>query len=156
MARRAARATLRGPVVWVAWIAVVGWLALGVGALVTLDAPLGTWLGLLWLVLAFVTGAIAVSLGVGVGPDGVRLPGREPLAWDDIESVSIRTGVVWQPVVNVRQGRGLVGVPLEGLGWFGTGTARRLAERISGAGDLGPVTQVVARQAPARRGRAAT
>ena len=154
MARRWTTATLRGPVVWVAWIAVVGWLALGVGALVTLEAPLGTWLGLLWLVLAFVTGAVAVSLGVGVGPDGVRLPGREPLAWADIESVSVRTGVLSQPVLNVRQGRGLDGVPLEGLAWFGSRTARRFAETISDAGDLGPVAQV-ARQAPARRGRAA-
>lgn len=147
------RGRLSGPMVFLTWVVAAGWLALAIGSFVALGRPWGIVLGLVGLVGAAGTGWLARSMVVRWDADGLVLPGRGRTVWDDIERLEVQPGFVSVPMVALRQGRGLVDVPLDGLAWFGRAgrTASRLAGRVAEAGDLPEVSVRGRAGAPGRR-----
>lgn len=133
---------LRGPFVVLAWVVTVAWLTLTPVLFVVLPAPSNAAFAVVAALAGIATGWVAWSMAVRVGPDGITLPGRDRIAWSDVDEVALVSGAVTVPVVTIRSGRALADVPLDGLAGVGrdSSVARRLAERVADAGDLGPVT----------------
>ena len=130
----------------------LGWFALGAGVSLTVVAPWNLAGAAVAVVLGVATAWVAAGLGVRVDGDGLRV-GRAPrVPWDDVTAIALRPGPFVIPVVSVRRGRALVDLPLEGLA-APAGLARRFAQRVADAGELGPVA-VRAAEAHGRARRA--
>lgn len=141
LAARAAGQRLQGPFALFAWAVTVAWLGLAAAVLVVLPPPAHVAFAVAAVLAGVATGWVARSMAVHVGPDGITLPGRERIAWSDVDEVALVPGAITVPVVTVRVGRALADHPLDGLAGVGraSGVARRLAERVADFGGLGPV-----------------
>lgn len=130
--------SVTGPVTVFAWAVTAGWVVLAAGVAVTLASPLNVAGAAVALLLGVATGWLASSLGVHLDGDGLRVGRAARIAWDDVASIDVDPGRLVLPVASVRRGRALVDVPLDGLAGPAA-LARRLAQRVADAGDLGPV-----------------
>lgn len=144
---------LAGPMVVMAWLVAAGWLVLAVVCPLVLAAPGGWVLGALGALGASLTAWLALSLRVRHDAAGLVLPGHGHVAWEQVEAVDVRPGLVCVPVVGVRQGRAVSEVSLGGLAWFGgpDGAARTLAERIAALAGVAEVGVHADSTAPGRR-----
>lgn len=145
---------LRGPFSIAGWAVAVAWLAVGTVAWLRLAEPLN-WIVPVFCVLAGLgTAYVSWGLVVRVGAGGVSGVGVPAIAWEDIEHVGVRPGVVSVPFLTVRRGRALDELPLDGIAGFGRGSAVRMAQEVADAGGLGEVVVEGASRASAagRRG----
>ncbi len=131
--------TLRGPFLVVGLVVAAAWLALGVVGALRLTSPWNIVVAAVAVVATAVTAWISWGLRVKVADTGVSASGMPEIAWEDIEHVGVRSGLVAVPYLSVRRGRALDDMPLDGIAGLGTGMATRLAERLAAAGDLGDV-----------------
>lgn len=144
------RRTHTGPLAIVAWVIALGWFALAVVIFLVFEDSWASLAAGLATLAGIVTGWIAFSLRVVTDAEGVRIPGQRPIAWDDIDSIEVKPGLLNVPQVVTRQGRGLIEHPVEGLA-AGRRRSVRLAQRIADAGELGSVPALVRAN---RRGKA--
>lgn len=144
-----------GPFVLAAWLFAIGWVALAVWIFLAQDAPWANAATAVAGLAGLVTGWVAFSLRIVTDGQGIRIPGERKLSWDDIDSISVRPGLLSVPVAVTLHGRGVAEHPMEGLA-AGRRTARRLAQKVADAGGLGevPQPQRPAKRGPARRGAA--
>lgn len=130
--------SVTGPVTVFAWAVAVGWFVLATVVGATVPSPANVAGAAVAAVFGVATGWLAASLGVRVDADGLRV-GRAPrIAWDDVAGLEVGPGRLTLPVASVRRGRALVDVSLDGLAGP-AGLARRLAQQVADAGELGPV-----------------
>ena len=147
-----AKRTIVGPMAIATWVVAAGWAGLAVYAFVGLGSAWGIGIGAAALVGAAATGFIASTMSVSWDADGILIRGRGRLAWDDLDAVSLHPGIVSVPHLDVRVGRALDSIPLDGLAWFGRrGLAHASAERLASAGGLGEVRVPSVAAAPGRR-----
>ncbi len=130
-----------GPIAIVAWVVAIGWIALAVWIFVGLEPSWATAAAWVASLAGLVTGWVAFSLRVVTDADGIRIPGEPKLAWDDVDSVLVRPGLLHLPMAVTHKGRGISEHPMEGLA-AGRRTARKLAQRVADAGGLGTVEQL--------------
>lgn len=123
------------------WVVAVGWLTLAAYSFFALAEPTRWVLGGVSVVGALGTGWLASSLRIPYDDEGLRLPRRGHVSWDQVDSVDLVPGLVCVPVVSLHSGRVLDEVHLDGLAWFGgtNGMARALAEKVARAADLDAV-----------------
>ncbi len=148
----AARRTIVGPMAAVTWVVAAGWAALAVYSFVELGTAWGIGIGIAAVVAAAATGYVASTMAVSWDADGVLIRGRGRLPWNDLESVSLHSGILSVPHLDVRAGRAVDSIPLDGLAWFGRrGLAHASAERLASMGGLGDVRVRSTSSAPGRR-----
>ena len=138
MSAPVASRSVTGPAAALAWLVAVGWLALAAAVVLTVVAPWNLLGAAVAVVLGVATGWLASSLGVRVDGDGLRIGRAGRLPWDDVTAITLGPGRFVVPQASVRRGRALMDVPLDGLG-APAGLARRLAQRVADAGELGPI-----------------
>lgn len=143
---------LRGPLAWVGWAVAAAWLGLGVVAWLRFGEPAGWVIAGVSALAAAATGVVSNGLRVLVSEAGVTLAGGHEVAWEDVDHVGVRSGLVSVPYLAVRVGRALDDVPLDGIAAFGRSGALRLAEQVADAGSLGEV-RMAGGQRPTGRGR---
>lgn len=144
---------LRGPFTLVGWGVAVLWLAVGAFALLRLAEPWNVALAGFAAVAAVATGAVARGLVVRIRDTGVSAVGVPEVAWEDVEHVGVRRGLVSVPYVTVRRGRALDDLPLDGIACFRPGGALRLAREVADAGGLGEVRLPELGRRPSGAGR---
>lgn len=122
-----------GPMVVVTWVVAVGWLALAAYSFFALAEPIRWVLGGVSVAGALGTGWLASSLRIPYDDEGLRLPRRGHVRWDQVDSIDVTPGPLSVPVLSLRSGRMLEDVYLDGLAWFGgaNGLARTLAEKVA-------------------------
>ncbi len=123
------------------WVVAVGWLVLAAYSFFALAEPTRWVLGGVSVAGALGTGWLASSLRIPYDDEGLRLPRRGHVSWDQVDSVDLVPGLVCVPVLSLHAGRVLDEVHLDGLAWFGgtNGMARALAEKVARAADLDAV-----------------
>ncbi len=127
-----------GPIAVAAWVVAIGWIVLAVWIFVAFEPSWATAAAWVASLAGLLTGWVAFSLRIVTDANGIRIPGEPQLAWEDVDSVGVRPGLLHLPVVITLQGRGLSEHPMEGLG-AGRRTAHKLAQKVADAGGLGPV-----------------
>lgn len=130
----------------------LAWAAVGVVMLVVIGpggaAPLTVTVIAVTFVVAVALGVMGVRMVVRLGPRDVRVPGRAVLPLADIDAVTVTraSGPVplFVPVVDVRTGRALNRVELDGLSSLGSPKAAlrwaRILADAAGAGDVPPIS----------------
>ncbi|MFV0452002.1 MAG: hypothetical protein ACK5LS_07130 [Propioniciclava sp.] len=132
-----------------------GWVLLAVFCLWQLSPPWSFVLGAVGVVAAAGTAALGLSMGVKWNAEGIFLPGRGHMPWAEIDQISVQPGRLTVPQVEVRVGRAIETIPLDGLAWFGSGArVVTVAQQIADRGGLGEVRTVERVTAPGRRGTA--
>lgn len=126
--------SLTGPMSYVAWGVALGWVALGVACLELLPWP-WSWVGVgVAAIMAVVTTIIGFGLRVVVREDGLRTAGQTYL-WASVDSIVVPDRGFAVPMLHIARGRGVLEIPLEGIGWAQS-TARKLAEKLAAAGGV--------------------
>lgn len=147
----ATRRTIVGPMAVLTWVVAAGWVALSVYSFLGLTSEWGIGIGIAAVLAAAATGYVAVTMAVSWNADGVLIRGRGRLPWDDLEAVTLHAGALSVPHLDVRTGRAVDSIPLDGLAWFGRRLAHASAQRLAAAAGLGEVRVRSASVAPGRR-----
>lgn len=150
----AATRVLRGPFSIGGWVVAVLWLPVAALAASRVAEPWNWALGVFSVLAGIATAFVARGLVVRVSDTGVSTVGVPEVAWEDIEHVGVRPGLVSVPHLAVRRGRALEELPLDGVATFGRAAAVRWAQQVADAGGLGEVVVRGATRAsgPGRRG----
>lgn len=146
-----AKRTIVGPMAVVTWVVAAGWLALAIYSFVELGSAWGIGIGSFAALGAVVTGWVAFTMAVSWDADGIHIRGHGRLPWEHLEAVSLHSGVLSVPHLDIRIGRAVDSIPLDGLAWFGRRLAHASATRLASVGGLGDVRVHSTKSEPGRR-----